>query len=55
MLEEGDKVEVVGGRLTGVKGQLIEKQGKKQMVVELENVGYFLKMNIDISLLRKII
>ena len=53
--EEGDNVEIVGGRLTGIKGKLIEKQGKKQMVVELDNVGYSLKMNIDISLLRKVI
>ena len=54
-LEKGDTVEVIGGKLTGIKGQLIEKQGKKQMVVELENVGYSLKMNIDISLLRKVV
>ncbi|MEO1263209.1 MAG: UpxY family transcription antiterminator [Bacteroidota bacterium] len=53
--DEGDVVEVIGGKLTGLRGQLIEKQGKKQMVVELENVGYSLKMNIDVSLLRKII
>ena len=52
--EEGDVVEVVGGKLTGIRGHLIEKQGKKHMVVELENVGYSLKMNIDVSLLRKV-
>lgn len=52
--EKGDTVEVIGGKLTGIRGQLIEKQGKKQMVVELENVGYSLKMNIDVSLLRKV-
>ena len=54
-IEEGDLVEVVGGKLTGLRGRLVEKQGKKQMIVELENVGYSLKMNIDVSLLRKII
>jgi transcription antitermination factor NusG len=52
--KEGDEVEVMGGRLTGLKGRLVERQGKKQMVVELENVGYSLRMNIDVSLLRKI-
>ena len=52
---EGDTVEVVGGKLTGIRGRLVEKQGKKQMVVELESVGYSLKMNIDISLLRKVV
>ncbi len=55
IFNEGDEVEVVGGKLTGLKGKLIEKQGKKQMVVELENVGYSLIMNIDISLLRKVV
>ncbi len=53
--EEGDEVEIIGGRLTGLKGKLIEIQGKKQMVVELDNVGYSLKMNIDVSLLRRVI
>ncbi len=53
--EEGDKVEIIGGRLTGLKGKLIEIQGKKQMVVELDNVGFSLKMNIDISLLRRVV
>ena len=51
----GDRVEVIGGKLTGIKGKLVEQAGKKQMVVELENVGYSLRMNIDVSLLRKVI
>ncbi|MFQ5447377.1 MAG: UpxY family transcription antiterminator [Saprospiraceae bacterium] len=55
LLNEGDKVEVIGGRLTGLQGRLLEKQGKKQMVVELENIGYSLTMNIDITLLHKLI
>ncbi|HHM20995.1 MAG TPA: UpxY family transcription antiterminator [Bacteroidetes bacterium] len=52
---EGDLVEIVGGKLTGLKGKLIEVQGKKQMVIELDNVGYSLKMSVDISLLRKVV
>lgn len=55
LLNKGDLVEVIGGRLTGLQGRLLEKQGKKHMVVELENIGYSLTMNIDVSLLRKII
>lgn len=54
IFHQGDLVEVMGGKLTGLKGRLVEKQGKKQMIIELENVGYTLRMNIDISLLRKI-
>lgn len=53
--QEGDEVEVIGGKLTGLRGRLVEKMGKKQMVVDLANVGYSLKMNIDISLLRKVV
>jgi transcription antitermination factor NusG len=54
IFHEGDEVEVIGGKLTGLRGRLVERHGKKQMVVELENVGYTLRMNIDASLLRRI-
>jgi transcription antitermination factor NusG len=55
LLNEGDEVEVIGGKLTGLRGRLVEKQGKKHMVVELQTVGYSLKMNIDASLLRRVL
>jgi len=55
LFKEGDEVEVIGGKLTGLRGRLVEKQGKKHMVVELETVGYSLKMDIDVSLLRRVI
>jgi len=51
---EGDLVEIVGGKLTGLRGKLVEKQGKKQMVIELETIGYSLKMSIDVTLLQKV-
>ncbi len=54
LFHEGDMVEVIGGKLTGIKGRLVEKQGKKHMVVELESIGYSLRMSIDISLLQKV-
>jgi len=52
-LHIGDEVEIIGGNLTGLSGILLEKKGKKKMVVELEKMGYSLLMNIDASLLRK--
>jgi len=55
VMKEGDLVEIIGGRLTGIKGRLVERQGKKKMVVALENIGYSLSMTIDASLLRKVI
>jgi transcription antitermination factor NusG len=54
ILRQGDLVEVIGGKLTGLQGRLVDQQGKKQMVVELENVGYSLKISVDTNLLRRI-
>jgi transcription antitermination factor NusG len=54
-LQQGDKVEIIGGKLTGLQGRLVESAGKKQMVIELENVGFMLKMTVDVSLLRRVI
>ncbi len=52
---QGDEVEIIGGKLTGLRGKLVDTKGKKQMVVELANVGYSFKMNIDVSLLRRVV
>jgi transcription antitermination factor NusG len=52
--KEGDQVEVIGGKLTGLHGRMVERQGKKHMVVELESIGYSLRMTIDVALLRKV-
>ena len=49
---EGSAVEIIGGNLTGVKGKLVKKQGKKEFVVELQSIGYQLQMIIDKSMLR---
>ena len=52
-IQAGDDVEIVAGNLSGLKGKLVSIEGKKQMVVELEQMGYNLRMTIDASLLRK--
>jgi transcription antitermination factor NusG len=54
LFKEGDLVELIGGNLTGLKGRMVEKQGKKQMVVDLETIGFSLRMTVDMGLLRKI-
>lgn len=51
---EGDEVEIVTGNLIGLKGQLVAIQGKHQLVVDLDNMGYSLRLNLDPSLLRKL-
>jgi transcription antitermination factor NusG len=52
--EEGDRVEVLTGRLAGLKGKLLHKQGKQSFMVELAGMGHSLSLTVDSSLLRKI-
>ena len=49
----GDKVEIVGGELTGLKGTLTEVDGKKRMIIALENLGYALHIQVAPELLHK--
>ena len=50
----GDKVEIIAGNLTGIQGTLLEKSGKHEFVIELETLGYQLRMVVDRSVLRKV-
>ena len=52
-LQVGDKVEIIGGRLTGLKGKLIETDEGKRLVVELEMLGKDIHMQVAPELLRK--
>lgn len=47
----GEQVEVIAGTLTGLQGKVISKSGKKSFVVELENIGFQLRINIDLNLI----
>ncbi|MDX1939997.1 MAG: UpxY family transcription antiterminator [Saprospiraceae bacterium] len=49
----GDEVEIIGGNLTGLSGWLVEAASEKNFVIELENLGYTLRMSLDPALLRK--
>ena len=51
---KGDEVEIISGNLVGLKGKLIAQQGKQIFLVELEKLGYTLRLAIDQQLLRKI-
>ena len=44
--QEGDEVQIIGGQLTGLKGKLVKTDSNKNFVVELENLGYSLRMEI---------
>jgi transcription antitermination factor NusG len=47
----GEQVEVISGSLTGLRGKVITKSGKKSFVVELENIGFQLRINMDLNLI----
>ena len=51
---QGDEVEIISGNLTGLKGKLLEQQGNHQMIVELDHIGYSLKLNVPIHLIQKV-
>lgn len=53
-LGEGDKVEIIGGELTGIKGRLVDINSTKSFVVDLGSLGYYLRIEINPKLLRKI-
>lgn len=50
---EGENVEIAWGRLTGIKGKLVAVEGKHSVLVELDNIGYALRLSIDPAWLRK--
>jgi transcription antitermination factor NusG len=53
-LVRGDRVEVAAGSLFGLQGTLVEDKDKHQVLVELERMGYSLRIQIDRSLLMKV-
>jgi len=53
-LKNGDKVEIIGGELTGIQGILIEINSTKRFVVSLGSLGYNLRIEVNPKLLRKI-
>lgn len=52
--EPGDAVEITQGRLYGVRGTLIEYQNSKCVVIELERLGFSLRMQLELDKIRKI-
>jgi transcription antitermination factor NusG len=51
---QGDEVEVIAGKLTGLRGVLLEKENKHHFLVELRHIGYALHIQIDPELLRRV-
>jgi len=51
---EGDEVEIISGRLTGVRGTLVKKQNRHTFVIALANLQHELHIQIDLALLSKV-
>jgi len=51
---EGDEVVIKNGSLIGVKGKLLEKRSKGNVLVELDQVGFTLQLTLDVSMLEKV-
>ena len=42
----GDEVEIIKGRLFGLKGMLVEQQNNRRVVIELEHLGLALRLQL---------
>ncbi len=51
---EGDEVEIVRGNLTGLRGRLVKKQSGHNFLVELQQIGHQLMIQLDPHLLSKV-
>jgi len=51
---EGDTVIITRGNLIGIKGKLLEKRSKGNVLVELDHVGFTLQLTMDVSMLERI-
>lgn len=52
--QSGDEVEIIGGNLTGIKGILLESSSKHNFLIELNQIGYSLQMQVDPALLKRV-
>ncbi|MCB0641700.1 MAG: UpxY family transcription antiterminator [Phaeodactylibacter sp.] len=53
-LQPGDRVEISAGNLIGLQGRLVDQRDKQQVLVDLERLGYTLRISVDKRLLRKV-
>lgn len=51
---EGDEVEVISGNLAGLRGILLGRESRHNFLVELSQIGYSLRIQVNPSLLRTV-
>ena len=52
IIQVGQKAEIIGGRLTGLVGKVIEKRGEKNFIIELDALRYNLHLQVPKQYLR---
>ncbi len=52
--EPGEDVEVVTGQLAGLKGKIVSRTSKKIFLIELETIGFNLRIDIDLKILKPV-
>ena len=50
----GDEVEIAQGNLAGIRGKMVEIDGKNRVLVELGHLGFNLQLSIDRQQLIKV-
>jgi len=53
--EIGRKVEIIGGALTGMKGKVLEDMGQNHLLVDFQNIGYSLCIQVPSVHLRAVV
>jgi len=48
-LEPGQTIEVVAGPLIGLRGKLLQRNGKNKVAIELEDIGHSALVEISIN------
>jgi len=52
-IEKGQLITVTSGPLEGIRGEVLEVQGKKKIILRICNIGYTLVVNLDDSTFKK--
>jgi len=53
-IEIGDEVEIIGGQMTGIRGKLIARENKRELVLELTSIGLALRVSVPEAWIRHI-
>lgn len=52
--EPGDEVEIIGGQLTGIRGKLVSRENKREVLLELTTIGMALRVTVKEEYLRRV-